>query len=189
MIKGLHHAVYRCRDCEATRRFYEEFLGLRLANALWVKESKTGRAINALHIFFEMGDGSYLAFFEVPDQPFTFKEQHDFDLHVALEVDHATLERMLEKGRAEGRDVRGISDHRFIDSIYLRDPDGYVVELTAKKAGHSEGMDPAKNEARAILDSWQKAKTEVASSGPRPIKSGHQSSGFRISRMQQNRAD
>jgi catechol-2,3-dioxygenase len=109
-----------------------------------------------------MGDGSYLAFFEVPNVPFDFKEQQDHDLHIALEVDHATLERMLEKAKAEGRAVRGISDHRFIDSIYLRDPDGYVVELKAKKAGHAEGMDPGKNEARAILESWQKAKTEAA---------------------------
>ena len=28
MIKGLHHAAYRCRDAEETRKFYEEFLGL-----------------------------------------------------------------------------------------------------------------------------------------------------------------
>ena len=33
MIKGLHHNVYRCRDSEETRRFYEGFLGLPLAGA------------------------------------------------------------------------------------------------------------------------------------------------------------
>ena len=27
-------AAYRCRDSEETRRFYEDFLGLPLANAL-----------------------------------------------------------------------------------------------------------------------------------------------------------
>jgi catechol 2,3-dioxygenase-like lactoylglutathione lyase family enzyme len=162
MIKGLHHNVYRCHDSEETRRFYEEFLGLPLASALWINESMTGRTVKALHIFFEMGDGSYMAFFEVPDQPFTFKEQHDFDLHIALEVDRETLERMLAKGRSEGREVRGISDHRIMDSIYLRDPNGYVIELTAKKPGYGEAMGPTKDQARDILDRWQRAKAETA---------------------------
>ena len=100
MIKGLHHNAYRCRDSEETRRFYEDFLGLRLAGALEIRETKTGRRTQVLHTFYEMGDGSYLAFFDAPDQPFQFKDQHDFDLHIALEVDQATLERAYEKGIA-----------------------------------------------------------------------------------------
>jgi catechol 2,3-dioxygenase-like lactoylglutathione lyase family enzyme len=158
MIKGLHHNAYRCRDSEETRRFYEGFLGLRLAGALRIKESMTGRRTDVLHTFYELGDGSYLAFFEAPDRPFDFKNQHDYDLHIALEVDAATLERMFEKGKAEGREVRGISDHRFIHSIYFRDPNGYVIELAAKLPNHDSAMDPAQNGARAILDAWQKDK-------------------------------
>ena len=84
MIKGLHHNAYRCRDSEATRRFYEDFLGLPLANALDISETKTGRKTDVLHTFYEMGDGSFLAFFEAPDMPFEFKPQHDFDLHLSL---------------------------------------------------------------------------------------------------------
>ena len=99
MIKGLHHNAYRCRDSEETRRFYEDFLGLRLAGALEITETKTGRQTHVLHTFYEMGDGSYLAFFDVPDQPFEFKQQHDYDLHIALEVDRETLERMYAKAR------------------------------------------------------------------------------------------
>jgi len=87
MIKGLHHNAYRCRDSEETRRFYEDFLGLPLAGTLVIDETKTGRETHALHTFYRMGDGSYLAFFEAPDMPFDFKSQHDFDLHIALEVD------------------------------------------------------------------------------------------------------
>jgi catechol 2,3-dioxygenase-like lactoylglutathione lyase family enzyme len=34
MIRRLHHNAYRCRDSEETRRFYEDFLGLRLAGTL-----------------------------------------------------------------------------------------------------------------------------------------------------------
>ena len=158
MIKGLHHNAYRCRDSEETRRFYEDFLGLRLAGALEIKETKTGRRTEVLHTFYEMGDGSYLAFFEAPDRPFEFKDQHDYDLHIALEVDRATLGRMYRKGKAEGREVRGVSDHGFIDSIYFRDPNGYVIELTCKREGHDEAMDPAKNGARSIVERWTKGK-------------------------------
>lgn len=158
MIKGLHHNAYRCRDSAETRRFYEDFLELRFAHALRIRESMTGRHTDVLHTFYEMGDGSYLAFFEAPDRPFDFKDQHDYDLHIALEVDPDTLQRMLDKGRSEGREVRGISDHRFIRSIYFRDPNGYVIELTAKMPGHDRAMDPAANDAAGILDSWQKDK-------------------------------
>jgi catechol-2,3-dioxygenase len=65
---------------------------------------------------------------------------------------------MFEKAKAEGREIRGVSDHGFIDSIYFRDPNGYVIELAAKKANHDATMDPAKNKARRILDDWQAAK-------------------------------
>jgi catechol 2,3-dioxygenase-like lactoylglutathione lyase family enzyme len=158
MIKGLHHNAYRCRDTEETRRFYEGFLGLPLAGALRIKESKTGRKTDVLHTFYEMDDGSYLAFFDAPDRPFEFKDQHDYDLHIALEVDNGALQRMLAKAKAEGREVRGVSDHGFIHSIYFRDPNGYVIELTAKQPGHERDMDPAVNGARRIVDEWQSEK-------------------------------
>ena len=40
---------------------------------------------------------------------------------------------MFSKGKGLGMDVRGVSDHGFVESIYFRDPNGYVVELTAKR--------------------------------------------------------
>ena len=161
MIKGLHHNAYRCRDSEETRRFYEEFLGLPLTHTLEIKETKSGRATNALHTFYALDDGSCLAFFEVPDQAFEFKKQHDYDLHIALEVPHDALKTMLAKGKAAGIETRGISDHGFIDSIYFRDPNGYVIELTAKRGNHEEAMDAAKNRARERLAAWQKEKSRV----------------------------
>ena len=158
MLKKLHHNAYRCRDSEQTRTFYEDFLGLRLAEALDISETKTGRKTEVLHTFYELDDGSFLAFFEAPDMPFEFKAQHDYDLHIALEVDEAVLEPMMAKGRALGIETRGISDHGFIRSIYFRDPNGYVIELTAKKPGSEQAMDPSRNGARAKLDRWQLAK-------------------------------
>jgi catechol 2,3-dioxygenase-like lactoylglutathione lyase family enzyme len=158
MIKGLHHNAYRCRDSEKTRQFYEDFLGLKLAHTLQITETKTGRTSRVLHTFFQMGDGSCLAFFEAPDMAFDFKPQHDFDLHIALEVDEPTLKSMFAKGKERGVETRGIIDHGMVHSIYFRDPNGYVIELTAKMPGHDEAMNPAANGAREILDNWQAAK-------------------------------
>ncbi len=161
MLKKLHHNAYRCRDSEETRKFYEDFLGLPLSGTLEIKETKSGRKTQALHTFYRLDDGSYLAFFETPDMPFEFKQQHDYDLHIALEVEADVLEPMMAKGRARGIETRGVSDHGFIHSIYFRDPNGYVIELTAKMPNHARAMDPATNGARAKLDRWQAAKLEA----------------------------
>jgi catechol 2,3-dioxygenase-like lactoylglutathione lyase family enzyme len=100
-IKGLHHNAYRCRDSEETRAWYEDFLGLKLVSAFPIDEGR------ALHTFFQMDDGSCLAFFEVPGKPFDFKRQDALDLHIALGVDNDVFERMLQKGRARAIEVRG----------------------------------------------------------------------------------
>jgi len=165
MIKRLHHNAYRCRDSEQTRAFYEDFLGLPLVNALDLSTTKTGRSTRTLHTFFQLDDGSCLAFFETDDFPFEFKQQHDFDLHIALEVAPEALPLMLAKGRERGIEVRGPSDHGMIDSIYFRDPNGYVIELCAKRPGHDAAMDPATNGCRAIFEGWMAAKVGVAVSG------------------------
>jgi len=166
MIRGLHHSAYRCRDSGETRRFYEDFLGLPLAGTLELAETKSGRKTQTLHTFYRMGDGSFLAFFEAPDMPFEFKPQHDFDLHIALEVDAATLEAMLARGKAAGIETRGIADHSFIRSIYFRDPNGYVIELTAKVPGQEGAMNPATNRAREKLDRWSSARQQRTTSAP-----------------------
>ena len=158
MIKGLHHNAYRCRNSEETRVFYEDFLGLPLVGSLEIGETKTGRETDVLHTFYRMDDGSCLAFFEAPDQPFEFKDQNDYDLHIALEVTPEDLQTMFDKGKAEGIDTRGVADHTFVHSIYFRDPNGYVIELTAKTEDHDSILDPATNNARGILEGWQASK-------------------------------
>lgn len=159
MIKGLHHNAYRCRDSEQTRAFYEDFLGLPLADAFEIKETKSGRVTSVLHSFYQMDDGSFLAFFEAPGQPFEFKDQHDFDLHIALEVDHDALHEMFAKGKKAGIETRGISDHGFVHSIYFRDPNGYVIELAARTdKGQGESLEDATLAAHSALADWQSSK-------------------------------
>lgn len=165
VIRKLHHSALRCSDSERTRQFYEDFLGLPLAASLDLSETATGREVRFMHTFYRLDDGSFLAFFEVPSAPFDFKAQHDFDLHIALEVDASDLEAMVAKGRSLGVETRGITEHDFIRSAYFRDPDGYVVELAQKLAVHDAALDPAANRARDVLDRWQ-AQKETSGGSP-----------------------
>ncbi|NND71986.1 MAG: VOC family protein [Rhodothermales bacterium] len=159
MIKKLHHAAYRCQDSERTRQFYEDFLGLPLVHTIPIATTKTDRSVNVLHTFYQLGDGSHLAFFEAPDMAFEFKEQHDFDLHIALEVDKSFLVNMVQRGKEKGIETRGIVDHSIIESAYFRDPNGYVVELCTKNHTHDELMSSGELDARQQLDEWT-ASTE-----------------------------
>lgn len=161
MIRRLHHNAYRCRDSEETRQFFEDFLGLPLASTLNLNETKTGRATHTLHTFYRLDDGSFLAFFETDDFPFEFKRQHDYDLHIALEVDPDALQPMLARAQERGIECRGPSDHGMVESVYFRDPNGYVIELCAKRPGHDEMMDPTANAARARLRRWTASKSNV----------------------------
>ena len=131
MIKKLHHNAYRCRDSEETRKFYEDFLGLPPRRHARDQGDEERAHHSTPAYVLRLDDGSYLAFFEAPDMPFEFKTQHDFDLHIALEVEETVLKPMMAKGSDAGIESRGISDHGFIHSIYFRDPNGYVIELTA----------------------------------------------------------
>ena len=67
-VLGLHHNAYRYRDAEETRHFYEDVLGLPLVHV--VKEQfvpSTGEKSPFAHLFFELKDGSCIAFFDLGD--------------------------------------------------------------------------------------------------------------------------
>ena len=56
-------------------------------------------------------------------------------------------------------EVRGPVDHGFVRSIYFRDPNGYVIELTASTGKHGEMMDPAISKPYDALERWQTTKS------------------------------
>ena len=149
MIRGLHHNAYRCRDSEETRRFYEDFLGLPLAGTLEIGETKTGRkTARAAHV---LPARRRLLPGVLRGARHAVRVQGAARLRPAHRARGRRRRRshaMLAKGKAAGIETRGISDHGFIHSIYFRDPNGYVIELTAKLPGHDEAMDPART-ARA----------------------------------------
>jgi glyoxylase I family protein len=137
-VFGLHHWAYRCKDAHETRHFYEDLLGLPFAAAVTHDHvPSTGEFSPYYHIFFELGDGSYIAFFDLLDgngcEP--DPETPPWVNHLALEV--ASRESLVDaKARLEdaGVDVLGIVDHKWFESIYFFDPNGIRLELVWRTA-------------------------------------------------------
>jgi hypothetical protein len=80
------------------------------------------------------------------------ESQDSLDLHIALGVEPETFDAMPDKAKAEGREVRGPVDHRFVRSIYFR-------ELTASTGKHGEIMDPAISKPHEALAHSQATKS------------------------------
>ncbi len=156
-IDKLHHFAYRCRDAEETRAFYEDVLGLPLAHVIEADHvPSTGEYSPYFHVFFELGDGSYVAFFDLGDDKVTAPdpETPSWVNHLALEVaGEAELDAAKARLQEAGVEVLGVTDHGFVKSIYFHDPNGIRLELTCRIAGKAE-LAAKTEEARAGLDAW-----------------------------------
>ena len=134
-LQGLHHFAWKCRDMEETIDFYEGILGLPLVYTI---ESdfvpSTGEFAPYKHIFFQLNDGSCIAFFDLGDGLGTKTNTDEWVVHFAMKVDDE--EELLEAQRrleSNGIGVVGPTDHGFIQSIYFFDPNGLRLEITYDK--------------------------------------------------------
>lgn len=139
LCKKLHHAAYRCNDAKETVDFYTKMLGLKFTHAMGEDHvPSTGEYSPHVHIFFEMEDGSNIAFFEVPKSPPGVKDTNtpDWVQHFAFEVgDVDILLQAKADLEAKGLKVVGPTNHDdFILSIYFHDPSGHRLELCARTA-------------------------------------------------------
>lgn len=172
-IQGVHHTAFRCRDAEETRHFYEDVLGLPLAAALdFHEEPGGGKPMRYLHMFFELGDGRYVAFFDWPEKASSdmFDRSSGFDLHLALEIDDPEelggyKQRLIDNGFK----ALGPIDHDFVRSVYCYDPNGIQVEVAARTPDHDAILAEEGKTARALLTSWT-TETASAKAGLWPAK-------------------
>ncbi|WP_420227556.1 VOC family protein [Pigmentiphaga litoralis] len=160
-VLGLHHFAWRCRDSEETRQFYEDLLGLPLVHVIKSDHvPSTGEYCPYVHIFFQMRDGSYIAFFDLGDDVKAEPSPNTppWVNHIALRVESvAALRAAKARLDAAGVEVLGVTDHHIIESIYFFDPNGIRVELTTPTVPQSE-MDAHALRARADLDEWTARK-------------------------------
>jgi len=155
--RGLHHFAWRCRDAEETRRFYEDLLGLPLVHIIRLdRVPSTGAYCPYVHIFFEMRDGSCIAFFDLGDgqAPAPSPNTPDWVMHIAMRMDSLEeLVVMRDRLAAHGVQVLGPVDHGMCQSIYFFDPNGLRLEFAVPTQTAEEAR-THRERARAKLDAW-----------------------------------
>jgi len=165
MLQKLHHVAYRCKDAAETTEFYTNALGLRLSHAIMQDRVPSTQAWNPhLHVFFEMEDGSSIAFFELPEIPPMQRDPNtpDWVQHLALEVkDMPTMMAGVQRLKDRGLDVIGPIDHSFCQSVYFFDPSGHRLEMTVR-TGTDGDADRFAEGAKATLAAWQARKSSHA---------------------------
>jgi len=156
--KNVHHQAYLCRDAEQTRWFYEDVMRFKLVAALGFESSPgSGEPLEYMHLFFEMGNGDHIAFFDIPDDvdEEKFSYTSGFDQHIAFEVD--TLEE-LESWKKHLNDKLGWAsdpiDHDFVHSIYFYDPNGLALEITCRDKNYEKIMKEDERKAHNNLKIW-----------------------------------
>lgn len=160
-VSGLHHFAWRCRDAEETRHFYEDLLGLPLVHVIKADNvPSTGEYCPYVHIFFQMSDKSFIAFFDLGDNVAALPSPNTpaWVNHLALEVENEDkLQTAKDRLEAAGVEILGITDHEIIRSIYFFDPNGLRLELTTRIASDEE-MAEAEKDAHSALATWTQEK-------------------------------
>ena len=155
-VHGLHHVAYRCRDAEETRRFYEDLLGLPLVEVIEADTvPSSGELTPFYHLFFELADGSCVAFFDLLDGKSNAKDPDTpyWVNHLALEVDSVEALNLAKTRLQEaGVLVAGVIEHESGNrAIYFSDPNGVRLEFNCRGASLERRRQVAR-EARAVLD-------------------------------------
>ena len=126
-LGGLHHVTLICQDVERAVEFYGGLLGMRLVERT-VNEDDRG----ARHLLFgdELGrSGTLVTCLEYPElEEGTVGRgsTHHFALAVESEQELAAWRDYL---RARGVPCTDVLERAHFKSIYLRDPDGHILEL------------------------------------------------------------
>ena len=171
-VSRLHHLAYMCRDAEETRVFYEDILGLPLVHIVQSDMvPSVGEKVSFAHVFFELRDGSYLAFFDLGHDvtPLPSPNTPSWVNHLALEMD--TVEEVRdarERLIAAGLEVKGVTDHDFINSIYFFDPNGIRLELTVRTRDEEWMADEART-AHEKLAGWTARKRMTLAGQAQPV--------------------
>ena len=153
MSSSVHHIALACRDVEETHRFYGDLLGLRLVHT----EVQAGAGGAVRHFFYDLGDGSCIAFFDLHNvgEPEPLETAISTGLGLPVWVNHIALRRELDElpGIKDRLEKRGVAptmeaDHGWCTSLYYTDPNGILIEFCAD----TTGMPIEEEEAHRLLE-------------------------------------
>lgn len=144
-LGGVDHTARPTWKLRETVEFYRDVLGLALVHTISARGWGPDTHPDFLHFFFDSGKGSTIAFFYYlgSEEPENLRhrpamrpmpDDHVFDAtHTAWLVDTAEeLQVWKKRLEAKGMQVSVETTHEVIESIYFRDPNGYLIEITRK---------------------------------------------------------
>ena len=132
-ISGIHHITLLCADVERSVGFYRNVLGLRV-----VKQTVNEDDRGARHLFFGDEEGrpgtliTCLEYPELDEGAIGRCSTHHFALSVATEEELAAWRDYLV---SKGVPVTEMLDRTYFKSVYMRDPDGHIIELATLGPG------------------------------------------------------
>jgi catechol 2,3-dioxygenase-like lactoylglutathione lyase family enzyme len=132
-IAGIHHITLLCRSLDQSAAFYRNLLGMRM-----VKQTVNEDDEGSRHLLFgdeEGRPGTLVTCLEYPElDPGTVGvgATHHFALTVEGEEELYAWHGYLT---GQGVPCTEVMDRTFCKSIYLRDPDGHIVELATAGPG------------------------------------------------------
>jgi catechol 2,3-dioxygenase-like lactoylglutathione lyase family enzyme len=132
-LTGLHHLTAISADIERTIAFYRDVLGMGVVHD-GVSDDDPG----ARHVWFGAGGaapGGLVSFLHYPQMPAGVVGTGSTH-HFALAVESAEeLAAWRDYLRGQGVECTDVFDRGVFESVYLRDPDGHVVEIATRSPG------------------------------------------------------
>lgn len=134
-VQGVDHAAFPTFDPKATIRFYRDVLGFPVVHATCALGWGAASHPDFIHFFFDIGQGDRIAFFyyfglepyrdtEIPE---LLRSAHHLAIHVDTEEDLLEYRRRLDASDWKCElQVR----HETVESIYVRDPNDFLIEIT-----------------------------------------------------------
>jgi glyoxylase I family protein len=132
-LRGLHHVTAIASDLERTIAFYRDLLGLAI-----VHDGPSDDDPEARHVWFGALDGdagrllSFMQYPELHPGVVGVGSTHHFALTVETADEQQAWRDYL---RDHGVDCSEVLDRGAFTSIYVRDPDGHIVEIATRGPG------------------------------------------------------
>jgi catechol 2,3-dioxygenase-like lactoylglutathione lyase family enzyme len=124
----INHPALVAANVEETKAFYQNVLNMDL-----VLEQPNMDDPSSVHLFFDVGNDCFLAFFAPADPGRTLTQRGVVGVgsmqHIAFDVDPEDFEAFRERLEEAGVRYSGPVDRGYERSIYFRDPNGIILEL------------------------------------------------------------
>ncbi|MBO6868873.1 MAG: VOC family protein [Thalassococcus sp.] len=135
--QGVHHITIMGADRQTSIDFWEGVLGMP-----FIFDQPNLDNPDEGHLYFDPGDGRLITIFTNENrEPVHDRTPTDAGCvhHLALNVSKASWSQVVKRLDARGIPHSGPKDRGFMDSIYFKDPLGFLIELACYRFEPPEG--------------------------------------------------